>query len=115
MHVLVPGVWTVRRGHDLLEAIEQEIRAAIPNANVMTHLEAIEDPAAWNDEGRSLVSGPLPEVFGRKELLDAAGLEQPLAVQAAGWLREQGWQIPEAVVTPEQLVDAVTAATEVRP
>jgi cation diffusion facilitator family transporter len=51
MHVLVPGDWTVRRGHDLLERIEQDIHAAIPQATVLTHLEAIEDPASWLDEG----------------------------------------------------------------
>lgn len=51
MHVLVPGDWTVRRGHDLVEEIEQDVRAAIPNANVLTHLEALEDPASFADEG----------------------------------------------------------------
>jgi cation diffusion facilitator family transporter len=51
MHVLVPGAWTVRRGHDLLEEVEAEVRAAIPHATVFTHLEALEDPAAWQDEG----------------------------------------------------------------
>jgi cation diffusion facilitator family transporter len=51
MHVLVPGSWTVRRGHDLVEEIEQAIGEVIPNANVMTHLEAIEDPASFADEG----------------------------------------------------------------
>jgi cation diffusion facilitator family transporter len=51
MHVLVPGAWTVARGHALLEGLEAEIREAIPGATVFTHLEALEDPAAWNDEG----------------------------------------------------------------
>jgi len=51
MHVLVPGDWTVRRGHDLAERIEQEICAAIPHAHVMTHLEAVEDPASFADQG----------------------------------------------------------------
>lgn len=51
MHVLVPGDWTVRRGHDLTEEIEQAICGAIPNANVMTHLEAVEDPASFADQG----------------------------------------------------------------
>lgn len=50
MHVLVPGEWTVRRGHDLLEEVERDVRAAIPNANVLTHLEAIEDPASFADQ-----------------------------------------------------------------
>jgi cation diffusion facilitator family transporter len=48
-HVLVPGDWTVQRGHDLLEEIERDIRAAVPSATVFTHLEPIGDPAAWQD------------------------------------------------------------------
>jgi cation diffusion facilitator family transporter len=48
-HVLVPGEWTVQRGHDLLEEVERAIRAAVPGASVFTHLEPIGDPAAWQD------------------------------------------------------------------
>jgi cation diffusion facilitator family transporter len=48
-HVLVPGDWTVQRGHDLLEELEREIRAAVPGATVFTHLEPLGDPAAWQD------------------------------------------------------------------
>lgn len=48
-HVLVPGEWTVGRGHDLLEKIEAEVRAAIPNVTVFTHLEPLEDPVSWYD------------------------------------------------------------------
>jgi cation diffusion facilitator family transporter len=51
MHVLVPGDWTVRRGHALVEEIEQAVCAAIPNAHALTHLEAVEDPAAFADQG----------------------------------------------------------------
>ncbi|MBI4815021.1 MAG: cation transporter [Deltaproteobacteria bacterium] len=51
MHVLVPGEWTVRRGHDLLEQVERDIRQAIPQVTVLTHLEAVEDPASWQDVG----------------------------------------------------------------
>jgi cation diffusion facilitator family transporter len=49
LHVLVPGIWTVRQGHDLCERIEADIRRAVPHATVLTHLEAIEDPASWED------------------------------------------------------------------
>lgn len=49
VHVLVPGDWTVQRGHQLLEQIEAEIRGAVPNITVFTHLEAIEDEASWDD------------------------------------------------------------------
>ena len=48
-HILVPGDWTVQRGHDLLETIEEEIRAAIPRCTVFTHLEPLEDPVSWAD------------------------------------------------------------------
>lgn len=51
MHVLVPGAWTVQRGHDLVEAIEAEIRQAVPGASVLTHLEPLEDPASLLDAG----------------------------------------------------------------
>ena len=51
MHVLVPGSWTVQRGHELLERLEAEIRLALPNSSVFTHLEALEDPASWEDQG----------------------------------------------------------------
>jgi divalent metal cation (Fe/Co/Zn/Cd) transporter len=49
MHVLVPGQWSVHQGHDLLERIEGEIRARLPNTTVTTHMEPIEDPRAWDD------------------------------------------------------------------
>jgi cation diffusion facilitator family transporter len=58
MHVLVPGTWSVRRGHDLLEEIERQVRQVIPHATVFTHLEALEDPASWQDEG---LDRPEPE------------------------------------------------------
>jgi cation diffusion facilitator family transporter len=49
LHVLVPGQWTVQRGHDLIELIEADIRSTLANATVFIHLEAQEDPAAWDD------------------------------------------------------------------
>ncbi len=49
VHILVPGDWSVQRGHDLLEAIEEEIRASIPRSTVFTHLEPLEDPVSWED------------------------------------------------------------------
>lgn len=48
-HALVPGTWTVQRGHDLLENVERDIRAAMPGATVFTHLEPLEDPTSWQD------------------------------------------------------------------
>jgi len=50
MHVLVPGAWSVREGHALLQRIEQRIEQALAPVTVFTHLEPIEDPASYNDE-----------------------------------------------------------------
>ncbi len=46
---LVPGDWTVRKAHDLVEEIETEIKASLPMVEVRTHIEPIEDPRAYND------------------------------------------------------------------
>ena len=49
MHVLVPGAWTVRRGHDLAESIEDKVRERLANTTLTIHLEPLEDPRAWDD------------------------------------------------------------------
>jgi len=49
LHILVPGDWTVLRGHQLLERLEGDIRRALPNAIMFTHLEPLGDPASWGD------------------------------------------------------------------
>lgn len=49
VHVLVPGTWSVQAGHDLVERVEAELRAAVEPATVFTHLEPIEDPASFED------------------------------------------------------------------
>ena len=49
VHILVPGDWTVLRGHQLLEQIEADIRGVLPNVSILTHLEPLDDPASWDD------------------------------------------------------------------
>jgi len=49
VHLLVPGDWTVRRGHQLAERVEVEVEKAIPNSNIATHLEPVEDPISMED------------------------------------------------------------------
>lgn len=50
LHVLVPGDWTVQQGHDLVERLEREIGSVVPGANVLSHLEPLDDPASFADE-----------------------------------------------------------------
>ena len=49
LHVLVPGEWSVQKGHELAEQVEREIREALPHTSVLTHLEPLEDPASHED------------------------------------------------------------------
>ena len=49
VHLLVPGEWSLRNAHDLAETLEHEIRAALPQAHVLTHLEPLDDPRAHDD------------------------------------------------------------------
>lgn len=49
VHVLVPGSWTVSRGHKLVTRIEDQIESLLPESVVFTHLESISDPASAND------------------------------------------------------------------
>ncbi|MGF1471099.1 MAG: cation diffusion facilitator family transporter [Rubrobacteraceae bacterium] len=51
MHVLVPGRWSVQRGHDLLEEIEKNLGAELPGSTFFMHLEPSEDPASFEDQG----------------------------------------------------------------
>lgn len=47
VHVLVPGGWTVKQGHDLLESMEGRIKEKFDNIDIDTHLEPIEDAVSW--------------------------------------------------------------------
>jgi cation diffusion facilitator family transporter len=49
-HVLVPGIWTVQQAHDWSERIEADIRQAVSNAHLTTHLEPKEDPVSLADQ-----------------------------------------------------------------
>lgn len=49
LHVLVPGEWTVQRGHDLAEEIEGRLRDAVLGSHILTHLEPLEDPVSFED------------------------------------------------------------------
>ncbi|GAB08635.1 cation efflux protein [Gordonia araii NBRC 100433] len=47
MHMLVPGEWSVQRGHDLVEEVEERLRAAVEDLVVTVHLEPVEDPRSY--------------------------------------------------------------------
>lgn len=61
LHVLVPGMWTVQRGHELLENIESDMRRLLPNATVLIHLEPLGDPVSREDMDLDRVETPAIE------------------------------------------------------
>jgi len=61
-HVLVPGKWTVHRGHRLLESIEADIRHAMPSVTVFTHLESLNDPTSWDDTNLDRAETPPSDI-----------------------------------------------------
>ena len=49
LHVLVPADWTVAQGHDMAHQVEGAIRAALPDAVVLTHVEPLGYPESYRD------------------------------------------------------------------
>jgi cation diffusion facilitator family transporter len=49
LHILVPGAWTVQRGHDVAEEVESAVRRRLPYATVFTHVEPVEDHRSVDD------------------------------------------------------------------
>jgi cation diffusion facilitator family transporter len=47
--LLVPGEWTVQRGHDLVEDITDALVAEFPDIDVLCHIEPAEDPRSYED------------------------------------------------------------------
>lgn len=67
MHILAPGDWSLQRAHHLAEAIESELCRRLPQIVVFTHVEPLDDPASWDDEG----------LHRRRSDNDHTGVSQP--------------------------------------
>lgn len=50
MHMLVPGTWSVKKGHDAMEDLIDDLHREFPDLSVTGHLEPIEDPRSYEDE-----------------------------------------------------------------
>lgn len=61
--MLVPGTWSVTRGHDLVEEVEDAIRTELPEIEIRSHLEPREDPRAYDDHP---VEIPIPALLTDK-------------------------------------------------
>ena len=62
MHVLVPGRWTIQQGHELLERVEADVRTALPQSTVFTHIEPVDDPTSFDDVALDRLGHAQPRV-----------------------------------------------------
>lgn len=49
VHILMPDDWSIKRGHELIDKIEEDMRTAVAGSIVFTHMEPISDPASMAD------------------------------------------------------------------
>jgi cation diffusion facilitator family transporter len=49
VHLLVPGDWSVHKGHTLAEQFETQVLETISHVNIVTHIEPIDDPSSMKD------------------------------------------------------------------
>jgi cation diffusion facilitator family transporter len=49
VHLLVPGSWTISRGHRVADEVEMRLHEVLPVATVLTHIEPMEDPLSFQD------------------------------------------------------------------
>ncbi|GAA3028891.1 cation diffusion facilitator family transporter [Gordonia defluvii] len=47
LHMLVPGEWSVQRGHDVVEDVEAGLHEVVEDLHITIHLEPIEDPRSY--------------------------------------------------------------------
>lgn len=50
VHMLVPGAWSVKEGHDAMEDLIDDVHREFPDLYITGHLEPIEDPRSYEDE-----------------------------------------------------------------
>ncbi|WP_419025194.1 energy-coupling factor transporter ATPase [Emergencia sp.] len=98
------------KGRDEIMEIIKELHEDGITVILITHFmdEAVRaDRVIIMNEGNILLDGTPSEVFSQGEIIKAANLDVPLAVELAGRLRKRGIKIPENVITNEGLVTFV--------
>ena len=98
------------QGRKEIAEVAEKLRADGVAVIAITHYmeEAVKaDKILVIDHGRIALSGPPEKVFAQKDALKALGLELPLAGVLAEKLRDRGIDIPDGVITEEQLLGAL--------
>ena len=59
------------------------------------------------DEGKVMLDGTPTSVFGHAEEIKALGLDVPYVVELAYRLRKRGVEIPETIISTEEMVEYI--------
>lgn len=49
VHILVPGAWSVKKGHELMHEIEEDVCRRLEGVSFFTHLEPLEEQCSFED------------------------------------------------------------------
>jgi energy-coupling factor transport system ATP-binding protein len=91
-----------------LKALAANGKNMVISSHQMEDLSFLAQDATLFKNGKVLLSGEIAELFNQKEILHEAGMDQPIAMKAAGILRERGLPIPANVLTVEDLMTSLT-------
>jgi cation diffusion facilitator family transporter len=58
VHLLLPGEWTIAKGHKLADQIETQVSSVLPNSTIVTHIEPAEDPLSLQDATLDRTTNP---------------------------------------------------------
>lgn len=104
-------------GRAAIMEIIHELHAEGITIILITHFmdEAVQaDRIVILNRGEVLLDGTPQEVFSKADIIKAASLEVPLAVDIAEYLRAEGISVPEAVVTTDDLIEYIQSVSSGR-
>jgi energy-coupling factor transporter ATPase len=90
---------------------ERGLKLLVSSHGIDDLVELVDD-VTLVQTGRDKLSGSADQVFAQEDILAEAGVEAPLAAQAARVLRLAGWHIPLHVLLPIQLEDRLRTLTD---
>lgn len=93
----------------IMEVLHRLVADGMTVIHITHHMdEAVEaDRVIVVDDGRILLDGTPHEVFAREDMLRNAGLTVPQSVALMHALREQGLDVPDAVLTVDECVSVL--------
>ena len=99
---------------DIMDAIEK-LHADGITVILITHFmdEAVRaDRVIILDQGEVLLDGTPREVFSKSDIVRAASLDVPMAVEIADYLRARGIEVPHDIVTEDALVEFIAGGVK---